>query len=115
MTKTIKITTLAILIAAAVCGLNFTTANHLPLIKPEKAETPILDLVSIGLHQLAWDPMSGTGSYTVAILNLNTNTPHSTFSTTATSSLVSGLVSGNNYRIMISRGASIITVDNIAP
>ena len=110
-----KITTLAILMAAAVCGLNFTTANHLSLIKSEKADLPILDYVSSGFHQLTWDPISGTGTYTVAILNLNTNTPHSTFSTTATSSLVYGLVSGNNYRIMISRGASIITVDNIAP
>ncbi len=113
MTKTIKITTLAILIAVAACGLNFTTANSTPIAEPEKVEGLILDLVLDGLHDMSWDPMSGTGAYTVAILNLNTNTTHCTFSTTATSSLVYGLVSGNPYRIMISRGSSYIVVDDI--
>ena len=114
MTKTIKITTLAMLIAAAACGLNFSSVNSKVIAEPEKAETFILDLVVNSLHEMSWDPISGTGSYMVTIRNLSTNILHSQFSTTATSSLVYGLVSGCGYRITISRGSTWIVVDDIA-
>ncbi len=113
MQKTLKLLALSLFLTLFSASTNYSNASNL-LPQPEQTETIIVDIIVIGLHQMSWTPMSGTGPYTVAILNLNTNTTHCTFSTTATSSLVYGLVSGVNYRVMLSRGSNIIIIDIIA-
>ena len=115
MTKIFKMATMALLLAVAATGMNFSLANNKPAEQPNKTDGIIvIDLVGNTLHELSWPPSAGAAPYAVSIVNLSTGTTHSQFSTTATSSLVYGLVLGNNYRITVTKGPSyVITEDQI--
>lgn len=79
--------------------------------QPEKADFIIIDIIEGGLHQISWSPLGGSGNYYVVVKNNATNTIHYYTSTSGTSCLVAGLVSGNSYNITVARSGFIIVTD----
>ena len=111
MQKTFKLLALSLFLSLFGANTNYSNASNL-LPQPEKVDAIIIDIIDIGLHQMSWPPMNGTGPYMVTIRNLSTNAVHSQFSTTATSSLVYGLVQGTGYRFTVVKGSSFVIAED---
>ncbi len=98
------------LLTIAYQGMSSVPSGDFKL-QPEKADFIIIDIIEGGLHQISWSSLGGSGNYYVVVKNNATNTTFYYTSTAGTSCLVTGLVSGNSYNVMVARSGYIIALD----